>query len=204
MDLFKTYLFIFCGGAIQGIAMALFLFPHAIPSGGAGGIAILLNHWFSLPLSFALWMVNFSMLVAGIRWLGNHSAIGTMFAISVNAVFINLFSLPEGTVLNPVWVDLIIGSIILGIGVGILLKQGVSNGGLGVVALIISKYRSRNPGSPLFWMNGSIFLLTSIIVAWHIIILAIISQWIATRFVDIIYSLSLETTDLTDLQYRKK
>ena len=204
MDVVKKYLFIFCGGAIQGIAMALFLFPHSIPSGGAGGIAILLHHFMHLPLGFALWLVNFSMLVLAIKWLGNQSAIGTMFGISVNSLFIYLFSLPENVTLNHVAVDLLLGAIVLGIGVGILLKQGVSNGGLGVLALIIAKYRDTYPGKPLFWMNGLIFVITAAIIAWHIVVLAIICQWISTKIVDYIYKLSINTKDLTYIQFRKK
>ena len=41
---------VIAGGTIQGLGMGLFLFPHAIPSGGAGGLAVLLNHFFVISL----------------------------------------------------------------------------------------------------------------------------------------------------------
>src|SRR5690625_6638014 len=51
---------VIAGGVIQGLGMGLFLFPHSIPSGGAGGITVLLNYWFGINMGTALWIVNFS------------------------------------------------------------------------------------------------------------------------------------------------
>jgi uncharacterized membrane-anchored protein YitT (DUF2179 family) len=187
----RTYILITCGGLIQGIGMALFLFPHSIPSGGAGGLAVLLNYWFNMPLSFALWVVNFSMLVAAIYWLGNASAIGTMYGITITSLSVHLFSFDMYRPYDNIWIDLLIGSVILGIGIGILLRQGVSNGGMGVLALIIANLKDIAPGKPLFLLNSSIFILTGSIIAWSIVIQALMSQWLSTRMVDYIFHLNV-------------
>ncbi|WP_138414582.1 YitT family protein [Aquibacillus sediminis] len=187
-----SYSFITCGAFIQGMAMAIFLFPHSIPSGGAAGIAVLLNFWFHIPLSIALWAVNFSLLVAAIFWLGNSSAIGTMYAITMTSVSVHLFSDDLFRHYSNVWLDLLFGSVTLGIGVGILLRQQVSNGGMGVLALIIANYKQIAPGKPLFLLNGTIFILTASIINWQIVIQALISQSISTRLVDIVYRLKLQ------------
>ncbi|TCS83195.1 YitT family protein [Tepidibacillus fermentans] len=183
---FKTYFMITIGAIIQGLAMDIFLFPNNIPSGGAGGIAVLMNYLFHIPIGVALWLANFSMLLAGIKWLGNSSVIGTMYSISVAAITIQVFDLPIPTLPN-VWIDLFVGSLILGIGVGILLRQEVSNGGVGVIALIVAKYRNTTPGKPLFLINGLIFLLTASIISWEIIFQAIFSQWLSSKIVDMIF-----------------
>ncbi|SDJ69349.1 YitT family protein [Sediminibacillus albus] len=178
-----------CGAVIQGYAMSVFLFPHFIPSGGAGGIAVLLNFWFGLPLSFALWLVNFLLLTTAINWLGNASALGTMYAITITSLSIHLFDLPLFQMAKNVWLDLLIGSLILGCGIGLLLRHGVSNGGMGVIALITAKYRKIPPGKPLLLLNGSIFILTASIIDWHIVLQALICQWISTKMVDLLFEL---------------
>ncbi|MBM7572293.1 YitT family protein [Aquibacillus albus] len=198
------YLLITCGGFIQGMAMALFLFPHSIPSGGAAGLAVLLNHWFDLPLSFALWFVNFTLLVAAIFWLGNASTIGTMYSITITSISVHFFSLELFHHHTSIVVDLFIGSVILGIGVGILLRQQVSNGGMGVLALIIAKYRETAPGKPLLILNGSVFILTGSIIHWGIVLQAIISQSISTRMVDFIYKLNIMPVITMFFSVRKK
>ncbi|QTM99560.1 YitT family protein [Sediminibacillus dalangtanensis] len=176
------------GAIIQGYAMSVFLFPHFIPSGGAGGIAVLFNYWFGLPISVALWIVNFSLLAAAIHWLGNASALGTMYAITVTSLAVQFFDNPLFLHAGNAWLDLLLGSLILGFGIGILLKQGVSNGGMGVIALITAKYRNIPPGKPLLFLNGSVFLLTASIIDWRIVIQAIICQWVSTKMVDLLFT----------------
>ncbi|CEG27456.1 YitT family protein [Bacillus sp. B-jedd] len=177
------------GGLIQGLGMGLFLFPHSIPSGGAGGIAVLLNYFFYLDMGFALWAVNFSMLVLAIKYLGNKCTLWTMFAITVTSLSIYFSQKLIAIPFQNVWIDLLTGSLFLGAGVGLLLRQGVSNGGVGVLALIISSMRGILPGRPLFWINGVIFLLTASIIKWEIIIQALASQWISTKIVDVVFKI---------------
>ena len=82
---------------------------------------------------------------------------------------------------------LLFGSIFLGIGIAVLLRQGVSNGGVGVIALIIAKYKNINPGKSLFWINGVIFVITGYVIVWEIIIQALICQWVSTTIVRWLY-----------------
>ncbi|UOE92538.1 YitT family protein [Alkalihalobacillus sp. LMS39] len=204
MLLLKKYCLITAGGIIQGFAMAIFLFPHSIPSGGAGGIAVLLNYWFAIPIGFALWLVNFSLLVVAIKWLGNASAMGTMYGITITSLTIYFFQDDMYRPSTYVWFDLLIGSLLLGIGVGLLLRQGVSNGGMGVLALLFATYRNTLPGKPLFFMNGSIFILTALVIDWGIIIKAIISQWVSTKVVDFIYHIKIQPSFNPSFRTRKR
>ncbi|WP_331281068.1 YitT family protein [Bacillus sp. EB01] len=193
---------VFAGGAIQGIGMGLFLFPHSIPSGGAGGLAVLLHYFLHLDMGIALWAVNFSMLVLAIKYLGNESTIWTMVSITVTSASIYVSQKTIDIPFRNVWLDLLIGSLFLGVGVGLLLRQGVSNGGVGVLALIISNIKGILPGKPLFWINGCIFILTASIIAWEIIIQALISQWISAKIIDIVFKVRLYSA--YSLAFRKK
>ncbi|MRX70674.1 YitT family protein [Bacillus lacus] len=183
--------FVLSGGLIQGAGMGIFLFPHSIPSGGAGGLAVLLHYWFSISMGLALWIVNFSMLLIAIRYLGNRCTLWTMLAVSITSLAVVVLQQCVSLPLNHVWIDLPLGSLFLGTGVGLLMRQGVSNGGVGVLALIISTSRNSLPGKPLFWINSCIFLLTAFIIRWDILFLALLSQWISTKMVDVIYRLDM-------------
>ncbi|WP_186577320.1 YitT family protein [Aquibacillus kalidii] len=203
-QLINHYLLITCGSFIQGMAMSLFLFPHSIPSGGSAGIAVLLNYWFGVPLSIALWAVNFSLLVAAIYWLGNASTIGTMYAITMTSVSVQLFELNIFVHQAPILIDILLGSATLGIGVGMLLRQQVSNGGMGVLALIVTKYRNVAPGKPLLLLNGFIFILTGSIIQWIIVLEAIFVQFISTKLINIVYNWRFPRIYFPVLSIRKK
>ncbi|WP_084654267.1 YitT family protein [Paenibacillus zanthoxyli] len=175
--------FITAGSIIQAFAMAVFLFPHAIPSGGGAGIAVVLNHAFGIPMSLGLWSANIIFLVITVSYLGSVSAFGTIFVITVTSVSVNFFEVFIEPPFGNVWIDLLFGSVILGTGVAILIRQRVSNGGIGYIALAIYKYKRINPGTSLFWMNGIIFTFAAYVIDWKIIILAVMCQWLSTRMI---------------------
>ncbi len=182
----RKYTLVTIGAVIQGFAMGVFLFPNYIPSGGAGGFTVLLNYWFGIPLSLALWIMNASMLLFALHYLGGRSTIGTLYGITVTSISVNLFEVSLDSPF-PIWLDISFGSVFLGIGIAVLLRQGVSNGGVGVIALIIAKYKNINPGKSLFWINGAIFVITGYVIVWEIIIQALICQWVSTAIVRRLY-----------------
>lgn len=190
------------GGTIQGFGMGKFLFPHFIPSGGAGGIAVLVNYWTQLDMGVALWIVNFSILLFGVKVLGKRFALWTVYGITATSFSIYFFE-QNLHIHNRILIyDLLLGSIFLGIGIGILMRKNVSNGGIGVVALIISNRRNTLPGKALFYLNGCIFLVTALIIDLKLIFLALISQWISAKVVNYIYQVNLYP--IYTLDWRRK
>lgn len=190
------------GGLIQGLGMGLFLFPNSIPSGGAGGIAILLNYLFSINIGFALWGVNFLILLLGVKYLGKRFALWTVVGITVASLTIEFFETYVTITHRNLFYDLVIGSVFLGTGIGLLMRQGVSNGGIGVIAFMIALGKNILPGKPLFVINCFIFIITGIVIHWKIIFLALISQWISTTVVDLVYRITFYET--YTLGFRKK
>src|SRR5699024_7772082 len=93
--------------------------------------------------------------------------------------------------------DLVIGSIFLGTGIGTLMRVGVSNGGIGVLALIISHFRRSLPGKSLFTINCIIFFVTAVIISWKILFLALDSQWISATIIDFVFRMQLKPTSPT-------
>jgi uncharacterized membrane-anchored protein YitT (DUF2179 family) len=182
----KSILFISIGAFLQGIAMSIFLFPHDIPSGGAAGVAILMNYFFLLPNGVSLWVFNFILLLFALKWLGKSKAVATIYAITITSVTITAIESMNVTI-GYLFVDLVIGAVIFGCGVGILFKHGSSSGGMAIVALLMEKYRGKRPGRSMFFINTAIFLMISFVKDWKIILLAILCQWISTKVIDFIY-----------------
>jgi uncharacterized membrane-anchored protein YitT (DUF2179 family) len=198
------YLLLFIGATLQGISMSIFLFPHSIPSGGAAGLAILMNHWFRLPLGFSLWFVNFSFLVLALKYFGYSWTIRTMYSVTITSITVNLIT---GHVSFPhlnIWLDLLSGSILFGVGVGILIRHGASSGGMVIPALMIASYKDWSPGKVMLGINFLIFLLTALVINFKIVIYAILCQIISTNIIDIIYYLKWPNIQSVSLGWRKK
>src|SRR5690625_6905439 len=118
--LLKSGLVIF-GAILQGFGMGVFLFPHAIPSGGSGGLAILINHWFTMNMGSALWIVNFSFLILGVKYLGKTFALWTFIGITLTSISIDFFDKHLIILNRNIFNDLLIGSFFFCIGIVILI-----------------------------------------------------------------------------------
>mgnify|MGYP001201178077 CR=1 FL=1 len=175
------------GAMIQGVSMALFLFPHGIPSGGAAGVAILLNHWFRMPHGAALWLANFALLTLALYSFGYRWTLRTMYSVTVTSYTVHVFELYVYLPHVHLFFDLICGGLVFGIGVGILIRFGASSGGMVIPSLIIATRMRYPPGKVMFWLNMTIFIVASTVIDWKIAFYAIFCQWFSTQIIDAVY-----------------
>ncbi|TXC93036.1 YitT family protein [Metabacillus litoralis] len=196
----KKALILGLAAVIQGLAMTVFLFPHFIPSGGAASISVLLNYLFEIQFALTLFILNASFLLAAVKWLGKESALWTMFCVTVTSATINTLTPYILAPISNVFLDLVLGSVIFGVGLGILFKMGASSGGMDILALILAKITGLLPGRILFVVNGTLLLSTGFIVDVNIIIYAVICQFIGTRILDFVYKLPV----LPSLSFERK
>lgn len=180
------------GAFLQGLAMAGFLFPHAIPSGGAAGIAILNDYFFHVPLGLTLWTINFGLLLLAINKLGKLTALRTIYCVAVTSVTVDWMTALVPQPLNMTIIDVIYGAIIFGTGVGILFRFGASSGGMDILALILAKWSGKRPGTILFLINSFVLLVTSVTIGIEIILFALLCQWISTRIIDFVRTVRLQ------------
>lgn len=200
----SIYSFLIAGAIIQGLAMSLFLFPHSIPSGGGAGLALLMNHLLGLPLGFALWVANAVFLLFALQYFGFRWVFRTILAVGITSTTVSLVSnyVPLDRLhLIP---DMAAGSILFGIGVGMLIKAGASSGGMVIPALMIANYRRLAPGKVMFWINMFIFLLTSAVINYKIVLYAVICQFLSTNIIDFVNTLRIPRPRFLTANWRKR
>jgi uncharacterized membrane-anchored protein YitT (DUF2179 family) len=180
------------GAFLQGLSMAVFLFPHVIPSGGVAGIAILNNYFFQIPLALTLWIINFGLLLLAVKKLGKQTALWTIYCVAVTSVTVDWLSSLIQSPVNNMLFDVIYGALIFGTGVGILFRFGASSGGMDILALILAKWMGKKPGVILFWINSILLLLTALTVGFKIILFALMCQWIVTRIIDYVRTVQFQ------------
>ena len=184
--------------------MSIFLFPHSIPSGGAAGLAILMNHWFHLSLGFSLWLANIVFLVFALQYFGFPWTIRTIFAVAVTATTVTFVTTEIHLPHVHILIDILAGSLLFGIGVGILIRSGASSGGMVIPALMIASYKKWSPGKVMMMINMLIFLLTALIINYKIVIFAVICQFISTNIIDFIYAFKFRRIAFLSANWRKK
>lgn len=184
--------------------MSIFLFPHSIPSGGAAGLAILMNHWFHLSLGFSLWLANIVFLLFALQYFGFTWTIRTIFAVAVTATTVTFVSTEIHLPHVHLLIDILAGSLLFGIGVGLLIRSGASSGGMVIPALMIASYKKWSPGKVMMMINMFIFLLTALVINYKIVIFAVICQFISTNIIDFIYAFKFRRAAFLSANWRRK
>lgn len=184
--------------------MSLFLFPNSIPSGGAAGLALLLNYWFELPLGFSLWLANITFLLFALKYFGYQWTIRTIISVAITSTTVSIFTSYIQPLHLHLIIDMMLGSIFFGIGVGLLIRAGASSGGMVIPALMIASYKNWSPGKVMMGINFFIFLLTALVIDYNIVIYAIICQFFSTNIIDFIYGMKLHKVNTYAYNWRKR
>nr|WP_042356636.1 YitT family protein [Bacillus rubiinfantis] len=199
-----TYICLFTGAILQGMAMSLFLFPHSIPSGGAAGLAILLNHWLGLSLGFSLWLANIVFLLFALKYFGYTWTLRTILSVATTSSVVSFITEQVPHVHMHIFVDMASGALLFGIGVGLLIRAGASSGGMVIPALMIASYKNLSPGKVMMGINLLIFLFTALVIDYKIVLYAIICQFISTNIIDFIYELRFRQLLFASANWRRR
>src|SRR4051795_12282482 len=110
-EMLFTYSCLLFGASLQGMSMSLFLFPHSIPSGGAAGLALLMNHWFDLPLGFSLWLANAVFLLFALNYFGYTWTIRTIISVAMTSTTVTIMTSKVSIPHIHIVLDILGGSI---------------------------------------------------------------------------------------------
>ncbi len=157
---FKEFLFVNIGVIIMTTGFYFFLVPANLVVGGASGLAIVLNTVFKfLPVSAILFILNLICFVLGVvllgRAFGGYTLYASMFFSLVVWVFETLFPMDK-PLTDDMFINLIFGIMIGGIGHGLVLNQNASTGGTDIVGKIFEKYTRFSLGMGLIISDGII------------------------------------------------
>lgn len=198
-----TYFYLLFGAFLQGMAMSLFLFPHSIPSGGAAGLALLMNHWFDLPLGFSLWLANAVFLLFALNYFGYTWTIRTILSVAMTSATVTILTSQVSLPHIHIVLDILAGSILFGVGVGLLIRVGASSGGMLIPALMIAIYKKWSPGKVMLGINLFIFIFTALVIDYIIVVYAVICQILSTNIIDFIYNYRFQKISILSPNWRK-
>lgn len=185
-DLLLKILWIIIGANMAAVSLKVILIPNGLIDGGITGVSMMLSELFGVSLSVLLFILNIPFVLLGLKQLGKRFAFSAtlgMVALTISTVYLEKF--PSYLSGNSILL-MIIGGILLGMGIGIVLKNGGALDGTDVLALWISSKTSFSVGEAIFAVNILIFLTALILLGWRGVLFSIITYFIATTVVDIV------------------
>ena len=145
------------GNFAVAAAVIIFIAPQGIILGGSTGIALALTHYISFPLSATVFIINMLFFVTGFVCLGKKFALTTIANSILYPLAMSLLEqLPIAgkPVTDNIMLAAVFGGVLMGGGIGLLLRAGGSSGGTDIPALILNKYFHLNVSALLYVIDA--------------------------------------------------
>ncbi|PSL41525.1 uncharacterized membrane-anchored protein YitT (DUF2179 family) [Planomicrobium soli] len=186
MNKFYSLAVIFAGSILLAFAFNMLLLPHEILSGGITGIAMI----FSLmtPVNAGIWLIvlNIPILVLGWMKLGKIFIFNSIYSVAVTSIamlYIPVVKLTEDALLSSVF-----GGVLVGVGVGFIIRAFGSTGGFDVIGLLLTLKRDIPLGFLVFGMNSLVVFVSGFIFSWELAMYTMASIYITGLVVDRIHT----------------
>jgi len=162
----KDYLLIIFGISLYGLGFCAFIAtaPDKVVIGGMAGLSQVVDmvsygvFGFHIPYSVTIFTVNILMLVMAYKIVGRTFVIRTLFGVvvisTVFALFQPLFTKPP--VEGQTFMDIIIGAVLCGLGIGLVFIHNGSTGGTDIVAAVASKKSNVSIGRAMMYFDLSV------------------------------------------------
>lgn len=134
----KKLLVILLGTCIYSAGIGLFLDPNELAPGGVVGLAVIASHSIGGETGTWYFLLNVPIILLGWWKFGGKFIIYSFYAIVSNSVFTNIFAIfPKIT--DNLLLAAIAGSIMMGTGIGLVLRVGATTGGMDIIIKILRR-----------------------------------------------------------------
>ncbi|MDE6952255.1 MAG: YitT family protein [Erysipelotrichales bacterium] len=160
MKKLKTIFLIVLGNMILAFGVTAFMIPHNIIIGGSTGIASFINYYFDIPLSYTVMTINVIMFFVGYFMLGKKFALTTIISTFVYPLFLEVFQSIDALshFCDDLFLAGIYAGIIIGIGIGLVIKAGASTGGMDIPLILLNKKKGIPVGNSMYICDTLILL----------------------------------------------
>jgi uncharacterized membrane-anchored protein YitT (DUF2179 family) len=188
-EMLFQYLVITLGAAIFGLSITLFMVPYKIAPGGISGIVVVLNNLYGWWPGFLFLAFNIPIFLLGIKLLGTSFGLKSIYGTVMISVFTDLtgeiLNLRMG--INDVILAPVFGGVVMGVGLGLIIKMGGATSGSGTIARIIARYTNFTHGTAILIMNTTIIAVAGFVFrSADLAMYGLLSLWISSKVIDAI------------------
>ena len=165
------YIYIYIGTLIASIGINGFLVPSNLAPGGATGLSILINYVTGIPVGTLIFAINIPLFLIGVKIFGKSYGAKTLAGISFISLNVELVKkvVPEIDKIidftNPsnIFLGTLYGGLLMGIGLGTVIKNGGTTGGSDIVSGILNKFFRIPIGQALIMIDSTVVLVAAYI-----------------------------------------
>ena len=180
-----SWLMILFGATVAAFALEEFLAPNHIFDGGVTGISMIMNHFIPVKLGILVILLNIPFVIVGFRKLGKEFILKVVVAIVVFSVMTGVFEgMREAT--DDILLATTFGGVLLGTGVGLVLRGGSCLDGTEIVAILLSKKLSVSTGQIILFFNVIIYAVAGAVFGLDRGMYSLLMYFITSKVIDIV------------------
>ena len=197
-QLARNWASILFGNALYSLAVALFLEPAGLITGGATGIALAIGRLTGLPVSGLLLFINLAMLVWGWAVLGRAFALNTLASSVLSPAFLGLFEgLLAGRVLTEdIFLCTVFSGLGIGVALGLVIRSGASTGGLDIPPLVLNKWFKLPVSATMLTFDIAVLLMQAVFSPVQQVLYGVVMVLIHTIVMDKMLMLGASRTEV--------
>ena len=197
-QLARNWASILFGNALYSLAVALFLEPSGLITGGATGIALAIGRLTGLPVSGLLLFINLAMLVWGWAVLGRAFALNTLASSVLSPAFLGLFEgLLAGRVLTEdIFLCTVFSGLGIGVALGLVIRSGASTGGLDIPPLVLNKWFKLPVSATMLTFDIAVLLMQAVFSPVQQVLYGVVMVLIHTIVMDKMLMLGASRTEV--------
>lgn len=183
----RRIIMIIIGAVIAAYGLEAVLIPNDVIDGGVTGLSIMGSQLFGLPLGLLLFILNLPFVYLGYKQIGKTFA--TLSVIGIAALSVSTILLHHTEVIlskNDPLLIVLAGGILLGVGIGIVLRNGGALDGSEVLAVLISRNIPFSVGDIILFINVFVFTGAAFIFGLENALYSALTYYIAKTVIDII------------------
>lgn len=180
-----SYIMLTFGSVLAAFALETFLIPNTILDGGVTGISIIVSKLTDLPVSGLVLILNIPFIYIGYKSLGKEFLMSAVYSMILFSLSLSVFQYIE-PITEQMLLATVYGGILLGIGVGIVLRYGGCVDGTESVALVISKKTTFSVGQIVLIFNIVIFSVAGAIFGIDRAMYSLLTYFITSKVIDFV------------------
>ena len=163
----KDYIMITLGLVCYCFGYSAFVLPEKVVTGGVTGLASLLYFGVGWNVAITYYAINAILLAIAFRTVGKQFVIRTIIGATIATLLLG-FMVPlfkEPIVAQQPFMNVIIGAVMCGIGLGIVFTHNGSSAGTDIIAAMVSKHSNISFGRTMMYVD--LLIIASSYLIFH-------------------------------------
>ena len=176
LNLAKDYVMITLGLFCYAFGFTAFILPEQIVIGSVTGLSSLIHFWTGANVAATYYTINIILLAIAFRSVGKQFVLRTIMGATIATIFIGVLQplFPAPIIEQQTFMNVILGAVLCGLGLGVVFTHGGSTGGTDIIAAMVAKYSTVSFGRTMMYCD----------------VLIICSSWLLFHSIDkIVYGL---------------